>query len=64
MRGQHDAKNYPTYARQVPDKQAIKDEMGTEAHPEGVFFLLERLKDFYGNNDMSEWMELHLNCNM
>jgi len=49
---EYDAKNYPTYARQVSDKQAIKDEMGTEAHPEGVFFLLERLKDVYGNNDI------------
>lgn len=43
--------NYPTYAKQILDRRAWKDEMGIESHPNGIYHLLKQVNKEYGNKD-------------
>lgn len=48
----YDKNNPLTHAHHVPDKSVDKDEMGTEIHPDGLFYLLKNLKIEYNNPEM------------
>lgn len=49
---EYDKNNPLTHARHVPDNSVDKDEMGTEIHPDGLFYLLKNLKKEYNNPEI------------